>query len=118
MNHTSNQAGDISVQVTQTDSEAIVQIAGRVTIDSSPHLRLVLLRLLGHKTGAVVVIDLSRVSYLDTSGVATLLEAVKAARERSVKLRLFGASGRVRMLAELLELPKIFDALGSEVVFT
>ncbi len=117
MNNTSNQVLDISVQVTQADSEAIVHIAGRITIDSSPQLRMALLRLLGREAGTVVVIDLSKVPYLDTSGIATLLEGLKAAQERSVKLRLVGVSGRVRMLAELLELPKIFGALGSEVVF-
>jgi anti-sigma B factor antagonist len=115
--NTSIQNGYISAEVTRKDSQAIVTVAGRVTVDSSPHLRSVLLRLLRDKTGEVVVIDVSKVSYLDTSGIATLLEASKAARKRSVKLRLERASGRVRMLAELVELPKILDALGSEVIF-
>ncbi len=110
--------GDFTVQSIMRDSQPIVEIAGRISIDSSPHLRSVLFRLLGPKAGDVVTIDLSKVSYLDTSGIATLLEVLEAARRRSVKLRLIGASGRLRMLAELLELPKIFEAFGSEVVFT
>jgi anti-sigma B factor antagonist len=112
------QAGDFTVQVIRKDSQVTVEIGGRVTIDSSPHLRLFLLRQIGRKAGAVMVIDVSKVSYLDSSGIATLLESLRAARQRSVKLHLVGTSGRVRMLAELLELPKIYDALGSEVVFT
>jgi anti-sigma B factor antagonist len=116
--NTSIQPGDFTVQVIRKDSQVIVEIAGRVTIDTSPHLRSFLLRLIGREVSAVIVIDVSKVSYLDTSGIATLLESLQAASERSVKLRLIGTSGRVRMLAELLELPKLFAALGSEVVLT
>jgi nicotinate-nucleotide pyrophosphorylase len=51
------------------------------------------------------------------SGIATLLEALKAARERSVKLRLTGMSGQARTLAEIAQLDTIFRAWGSEVEF-
>ena len=118
MNDTSVRARDIDVRIIENDSQTTVEIAGRVTIDSSPQLRRFLLRLLERKAGVMVVIDISKVSYLDTSGIAALLESLEATRARSVKLRLVGASGRVRILVELLELPRIFDAFGSEVVFT
>jgi anti-sigma B factor antagonist len=64
-----------------------------------------------------VVIDASALSYLDMSGIATLLEALKAARERSVKLRLTGICGQVRRLAEIAQLDTIYRAWGSEVEF-
>jgi anti-sigma B factor antagonist len=111
------QAGDFGVQVIRNDSQHVLELAGQVTINSSPQLRMDLLRLIGCTPGAVVIIDVSKVSYMDSSGIATLLESLEGARERSVKLRLVGASGRVRMLVELLELPKIFSSFGSEVVF-
>jgi anti-sigma B factor antagonist len=116
VNSTSIQ-GDFGVQVIRSDSQYIVEVAGQVTINSSPQLRLVLLQLIEHSPGSVVMVDFSNVPYLDSSGIATLLEVLKAAREKSVKLRLVGAVDRVRMLIELLELPKIFSAFGSEVAF-
>ncbi len=118
VNSTCIQAGDFSVRIIRSDSHDIVEIAGHVTINSSPQLRLILLRLIARRPGAVVIIDVSKVSYLDSSGIAILLEILKAAREGSVRLRLVGASGRVRMLLELLQLPKIFSAFGSEVIFS
>lgn len=118
LNSRSVQAGDISVQVIPTERQAMVTISGRVTIDSSPHMRQLLLRLVASESGTTVVIDISKVSYLDSSGLATLMETLRAAREHSVRLRLAGASGAVRMLFELIELPKIFSDFGSEVVFT
>jgi anti-anti-sigma regulatory factor len=51
------------------------------------------------------------------SGIATLLETLKAARERSVKLRLTGMRGQARTLAEIAQLDTIYRAWGSEVEF-
>ena len=92
-------------------------VIGRVTVDSSPHLRYKLLQFLLRGSGPVVVIDLSGVSYLDMSGLATLLEALKAAYQRSVKLRVLGMRGQSKMLAEVAELDKVFQTAGSEVEF-
>jgi anti-anti-sigma factor len=62
-----------------------------------------------------VVIDVSAVSYLDFSGIATLLETLKAAHKGSVKLRLTGLSGQARTLAKIVQLDSIFRAWGAEV---
>ena len=115
--NTALEAGEISIRVVRASSESTVIVTGRVTVDSSPHLRSVLLQLLRRGAGPAVVIDLSGVSYLDMSGLATLLEALKAARQRSKTLRVLGMTGQTRMLAEIAELGKIFQAVGSEVEF-
>ena len=106
------------MRIVRTASGTTVAVSGRVTIDSSPHLRSLLLQLIRKETSQTVTIDLSKTSYLDTSGIATLLEALKAARRHPVKLRLVGVSGQVKMLAEILELAQSFRAAGSEVVFS
>jgi anti-sigma B factor antagonist len=66
----------------------------------------------------VLVIDMSGVSYLDTSGMATLLEAADVARAQGVRLRVVGLSGEPRMLAQIAEIDRIFRAYGSEVELT
>ena len=109
---------EITVHVVRGDSRVTVAVTGRVTVDSSPKLRTALLELFGRGTAAVAVIDLSGVSYLDVSGLATLLEALKAARQHSVTLRVTGISGRARTLAEIAQLDTIFRRWGSEVEFS
>jgi len=86
-------------------------------VDSSPLLRSALLELFRRGAAPVMVIDLSAVSYLDVSGLATLLEALKAGRKCSVKLRVTGINGRARTLVEIAQLDTIFRAWGSEVEF-
>jgi anti-sigma B factor antagonist len=111
------QAGEMTVQVVPAGDEISVTVAGRVTVESSPTLRSMLLDLLRRNAALVIVIDLSAVSYLDMSGMATLLETLKAARERLVKLRLTGMNGQSRKLAEIAQLDTIFRTSGSEVEF-
>jgi anti-sigma B factor antagonist len=118
VNFASSPAGEAAIRILRGASQSTVAVAGRLTVDSSPHLRSELLGVICGKTVPVLVIDLSGVSYLDTSGVATLLEALNTARDRSVQLHLTGISGQPRKLAQLVELDKIFRALGSEVQFS
>jgi anti-anti-sigma factor len=110
-------AGEISIRVARTSAQSTVTVTGRVTIDSSPHLRSVLLQLLGRRSENAVTIDLFGVSYLDTSGLATLLEALQLAHRHSGTLRVLGITGQSRKLAEIVELDKVFQAAGSEVEF-
>jgi len=106
---------DLTVETTEANAETVVTIAGRVTIDSSPRLRTALLDVIRGRRSPVVAINASAVEYLDTSGMATLLEASRIARDQSVRLRLFGLTGEPKMLADVAELSEIFNALGSSV---
>jgi anti-sigma B factor antagonist len=111
------ESGEITIHVVPAIDPLTVTVVGRVTVDSSPHLRSALLDLLHRAAASVVVINLSAVSYMDMSGIATLLEALKAAHDRSVTLRVLGICGQVGTLAEVAQLDAIFRSLGSEVEF-
>jgi anti-anti-sigma regulatory factor len=88
-----------------------------MTVDSSFHLRPVLHGTVSAAPSAGVVIDFTRTTYLDTSAGPTWIEAAMRARDRGVPLRVVGLSGEPRLLAEVIELDRIFRALGSEVEF-
>lgn len=66
----------------------MLTVTGRVTINSSPALRDELLATLQKKALASLTIDLSAVPYIDCSGLATLVEALRFARSANVNLRL------------------------------
>lgn len=111
-------ANELLVETRQADARTIVVVTGRITVDSSPQLRLVLHDAIGAAASGGVVIDFTGTSYLDTSAVATLLEAAMAASERGVALRVIGLAGDARFVAETVELDHIFLAFGYEVQFT
>ena len=114
----SGRANELSLQTHLAGADAIVVVIGRVTVDSSPHLRSVLHDAIGAPGASRVVIDLTGTSYLDTSALATLLEAATLALAHAVALRVTGLQGHARFVAEGAELDHIFLALGYEVQFT
>jgi anti-anti-sigma factor len=111
-------ANAMSVDVRQAGACTTVVVSGRVTVDSSPHLRPVLHQAIGAAPPSGVVIDFTAARYLDISAIATLLDAATLASTLAVPLRLIGLRGDARLVAEATELDHIFLALGYEVQFT
>ena len=86
---------------------------GRITIENSGDMRRALLDALRAKPSRVAV-DLSDVSYIDTSGLATLVEAVRIARGQGTRLVLMGMKDQPRYLFEITNLERLFDMPGPE----
>ena len=103
------------MQITQrTAREAvIVALAGEVDMSTSPDVRHVFLELVERKTPRVIV-DLTSVSYIDSSGIATLVECFKNTGKYGGKLRLFGLNENIRDVFVLAKLDMIFDIRKSE----
>jgi len=103
-----------SLDITVDDGEerAFVRLHGHLGIDSSPDLRDRLLAMLEGQPPKTIVVDLTEVSYIDASGIATLLEALKIARSRQVTLCLKGLHGRIVRLFEATGLLALFETTG------
>jgi anti-sigma B factor antagonist len=100
------------VAITERDGARVVRVSGEVDLDSSPRLWQELQRAL-HGTKCVKV-DLGAVAYMDSSGVATLIQGLKHAGKRKVDFRLLDPSARVMAVLELAQLPKRFTIERSE----
>ena len=102
----------LSIEVTNTEGAAVVCLGGRVTIDSSPGLRKQLHALLSQQSPPTLIVDLSELSYFDCSGIATLIEALRIARQRHTKFQLRGVRDGPRHLLEVTGLLHLFDTDG------
>lgn len=85
-----------------------VSIEGRITIESSDEMRRKLRTVLRSKP-AQVTVELSAATFMDISAVATLLEAVRIAREQGTRLLLAGLQGQPAHLFELSLLHRLFE---------
>jgi anti-sigma B factor antagonist len=56
-----------------------------------------------------VVIDLSRVDFVDSVGIGVLVSLIKAARSRGCNANLIGVSSNVRRVLEIIRLDEIFE---------
>jgi anti-sigma B factor antagonist len=95
-----------------SNEAAVVRLRGRLSIDYSPSFRDQLLALLRSVSINGVVVDLTEVSYIDASGIATLVEALKITRIRRKNLCLNGLKGRVLHLFEATGLLDLFGTNG------
>jgi len=100
----------LTIDVTKSDDRTLVCLGGRVTIDSSPDLRKKFLGLLSQPAPLPLTVDLSELRYIDCSGIATLLEALRIAHQRHTNLALQGVRDAPRHLLEVTGLLRLFDA--------
>jgi anti-sigma B factor antagonist len=90
-----------------------VALAGRITIDSSPDLRIFLLETLGSLRCLVLAVDFGEVTYVDTSGLAVLVELLKIARQSAKRLQLWRLQEGPRYLLEATRLIHLFEEVNS-----
>lgn len=86
---------------------AILSIAGEVDMYSSPEARKVILELVKKKM-SLIIVELDQVSYMDSSGVATLIEGLQMCNVYGGSLIIVGLRDNVREVFELTRLDKIF----------
>ena len=103
---------DLEISLRESDEATLVLLRGRLNVDSSPDLRDQLLAVLQRPTTRAVIVDLTEVSYIDASGMATLVEGLKIARNRQQTLCLQGLEGRVLRLFEVTGLLNLFETNG------
>jgi anti-sigma B factor antagonist len=104
--------GPVEVTTRQEGGFTIVAVRGEVDLYSSPRMREAILSGVSRKNPRVIV-DLSGVSYMDSSGIATLVEALQLTRKHSGSLVIAGLSERVREVFELARLESVFQLAAS-----
>ena len=96
------------------DRTTILDVSGDIDLATSPELRKALLRELREMRIPRVVLNLKAVKYVDSSGVASLVEGLKASRDLGSRLILFGLNSAVREVLQLSKLLKIFEIAETE----
>jgi anti-sigma B factor antagonist len=84
----------------------VVALEGDIDLEGSPAARKVLLDAVGR--GQPVYVDLSGVSYIDSSGIASLVEALQRARQGGTAFALASVSDAARRVLELARLDRVF----------
>jgi len=87
----------------------VVTPVGDIDMSRSPDLRHVIQSQFDAPGIRKMVVDLDEVGYMDSSGLATLVEAMRTSRNRAVTLVLASLSPRVRSLFEIAKLDTVFE---------
>jgi len=92
----------------------IFDVSGDIDLATSPELRLALLREIRDARRARVVVNLTAVRYMDSSGLASLVESLKAARDLGSRFVLFGLNTTVREVFHISKLTTFFEIHDDE----
>jgi anti-sigma B factor antagonist len=90
----------------------IVDVSGDIDMGTSPGLRKVLLESL--KATSHLIVNLREVRYIDSSGIASLVEVLMKARNSQKHLVLFGLNKAVQDVLQLTRLTTIFEIRETE----
>ena len=96
------------------DKMTIFDISGDIDFASSPEVRQSVLREIQESRAPRVMMNLCQVRYIDSSGVASLVEGLKASRDLGSRFILFGLSTSAREVLQLSRLIKVFEVYDNE----
>ncbi len=104
----------MEISARQFDGFVILDISGDIDLAHSPQMRKTLLGEIKEKKMPKVFLNLECVRYMDSSGIATLVEGLKASRDVGSRLILYSLTKHVREVMHLARLQTIFEIFDDE----
>jgi len=101
----------MTYETSKKHNYSIIFLTGDVDMSSSTGARQQILDLLIKKEN--VFVDLSKVSYIDSSGVASLVEGFQTAKADKLEFSLIGVSEAAMMVFKLARLDKVFPIFSN-----
>ena len=100
------------MEVKSLDREGVTifLVNGEINISTSPELK----KQYEKQPSKKLVVDLAAVSYIDSSGLATLVEILKKTKSQGGNLGLAGLSDKVKSLFEITKLDKLFQLFKTQ----
>ena len=89
----------------------VLSISGEVDMHESPKARKQILDCL--KSGKSLLVDLSGVSYIDSSGIASLVEGLQLSKNKQLDFGLVSISHSVNQVMQLARLDRVFTIYDS-----
>ena len=104
----------VEITTRKIDAGFLLLLKGDVDMNTSPDVRNSLGEVFKQGGSRAILIDLAGVRYMDSSGIATLVEAMQNCMKQGMRLRLVSLSPSVRDVFELARLSSIFEIFPGE----
>lgn len=100
---------NVEITTEKAGPGVIILLKGDVDMNTSPDVRSGIGEVFRQGGAKALLINLSGVRYMDSSGIATLVEAMQNCMKQGMRLRLVEPSPPVRDVFELARLGSIFE---------
>lgn len=104
----------MEISARRLENKTIFDVVGDIDLANSPAVRKALLTELREKKIPCVIMNLQSVKYIDSSGIASLVEGLKASRDLQARFILYGLSKSAREVLQLSRLIKLFEIYDNE----
>jgi anti-sigma B factor antagonist len=104
----------VQISTRRLDNATILDISGDIDLAHSTEVRRVVLVEFREKRTPKVLLNLLEVNYIDSSGVASLVEGLKASRDVGSRMILYGLSPIAHEVLQLSRLLTIFEIYDTE----
>jgi len=104
---------DLIKQIRRLPQATVVEAMGEVDLRRQPEFQKALL-VVCEERPARLIIDLGQVSYMDSSGVGTLVKIAHTVKGQGGRMTLVGPSPRVRSIFEVTSLDRYFHIVATE----
>jgi len=98
--------------IADVKGKKIIEISGDIDMYSSPELREELMKLIMKKTPSMFV-DLKKVTYIDSSGIATFVEGLKCMKSYGGRLKLCNIPPGIMEIFNFSKLDRVFEIYES-----
>jgi anti-sigma B factor antagonist len=102
----------MKIEITEHKGAKVFSLSGDIDLYSSPVLRREIISFVEKKV-PLLLVDFRDVSYIDSSGIATLVEGLRGMMSHGGKLKLLGIPERLVEVFTFSKLDKVFDICGS-----
>lgn len=104
----------MEINITREAACSVVKVKGDIDLHSSPALREAILDLFQNRGQTKVVLNLGEVQYVDSSGIASLVEGLQEAKKKNGRFVLVGLNDGPRHVLELTRLLNVFEIANTE----
>jgi len=98
----------------QVDGVTVVDLSGRITLDEGSTLLRDTIKQLASQGRKHVLLNLSEVQYIDSTGIGELVNAFTSMRAQGGELKLLNLTRKVRDLLQITKLHEVFDIKDDE----
>lgn len=104
----------MNISTRQSGGATILELVGDITLYNTPDVRKAMVGLLKEKHVPYLAVNMTGVRYIDSSGVASLVEGLKISRDMQSRFVLYGLTKTAREVLELTRLLRVFEVHDTE----
>ena len=101
----------MNTEITNKHGYYVIHFDGEIDLHARPHSRDIILDCL--LQGRNTILDLSGVTYIDSSGIASFVEAYKYAKENKLEFGLTNLNDTVSRVLQMARLDSVFPVYNS-----